>query len=191
VLGMTIDYQKQFKALADRLAREPISPTAFEQRVRRHLCVIDDDTSARARAHWSARSSGCWRSTAAAGRRGHDRQQARDEMDGVQRDRRALGLRPPLHRQDQPGAAVVRRCVREAESVRAGDSGLSESATEVAGRGAAHPGADLDAQLSSQMDPKSRAGEERRCVERAGLANWRLFLCRRSRSSTLGRGCWR
>jgi hypothetical protein len=52
VLGMTIDYQKQFKALADRLAREPISPTAFEQRVRRHLCVIDDDTSARARAHW-------------------------------------------------------------------------------------------------------------------------------------------
>jgi phage/plasmid-like protein (TIGR03299 family) len=51
VLRMTIDYEQQFKALADRLAREPISPMALEQRVLRHLWVIDDDTSARARAH--------------------------------------------------------------------------------------------------------------------------------------------
>jgi hypothetical protein len=51
VLGMTIDYQKQFKALADQLALEPISETALEHRVLRHLWVIDDDTGARARAN--------------------------------------------------------------------------------------------------------------------------------------------
>jgi phage/plasmid-like protein (TIGR03299 family) len=51
VLGMTIDYQKRFKALADRLAREPISQAALEHRVLRHLWVIDDDAGARARAH--------------------------------------------------------------------------------------------------------------------------------------------
>ena len=51
VLGMTIDYQKQFKALADRLALEPISQAALEHRVLRHLWVIDDDTGARARAN--------------------------------------------------------------------------------------------------------------------------------------------
>jgi hypothetical protein len=51
VLGMTIDYQKQFKALADRMALEPISQAALEQRVLRHLWVIDDDTGARARAN--------------------------------------------------------------------------------------------------------------------------------------------
>ena len=51
VLGMTIDYQNQFKALADRLALEPISSTALEHRVLRHLWVIDDDTGARARAN--------------------------------------------------------------------------------------------------------------------------------------------
>ena len=44
VLGLTIDYEKQFKALADRLALEPISDTALERRVLRHLWIIDDDT---------------------------------------------------------------------------------------------------------------------------------------------------
>ena len=48
---MTIDYQKQFKALADRLALEPISAAALEHRVLRHLWVIDDDTGSRARAN--------------------------------------------------------------------------------------------------------------------------------------------
>lgn len=33
MLGMTIDYQTQFKALADRLALEPVSATALERRV--------------------------------------------------------------------------------------------------------------------------------------------------------------
>jgi phage/plasmid-like protein (TIGR03299 family) len=51
VLGMTIDYEKQFKALADRLALDPISETALERRVLRHLWVIDEDTGKRARAH--------------------------------------------------------------------------------------------------------------------------------------------
>ena len=49
VLGMTINYEQQFKALADRLALEPISEPALERRVLRHLWVIDDDTGARAR----------------------------------------------------------------------------------------------------------------------------------------------
>ena len=51
VLGMTIDYQRQFKALADRLALEPMSQAALEHRVLRHLWVIDADTGARARAN--------------------------------------------------------------------------------------------------------------------------------------------
>ena len=51
VLGMTIDYKKRFKALADALAREAISGTAFERRVLRHLWVVDDDTGPRARAN--------------------------------------------------------------------------------------------------------------------------------------------
>jgi phage/plasmid-like protein (TIGR03299 family) len=51
VLGMTIDYEKQFKELADRLALEPISEPALERRVLRHLWAIDDDTGARARSN--------------------------------------------------------------------------------------------------------------------------------------------
>lgn len=51
VLGMTIDYQAQFKALADQLAREPISADRFERSVLRHLWVIDDDLGKVARAN--------------------------------------------------------------------------------------------------------------------------------------------
>jgi phage/plasmid-like protein (TIGR03299 family) len=51
VLGLTIDYQQHFKALADRLALEPISEPALEHRVLRHLWVIDGDTGPRARAN--------------------------------------------------------------------------------------------------------------------------------------------
>ena len=51
VLGVAIDYEKQFKALADRLALEPISEIALERRVLRHLWVIDVDTGPRARAN--------------------------------------------------------------------------------------------------------------------------------------------
>jgi phage/plasmid-like protein (TIGR03299 family) len=47
VLGMTITYQEQFKALADRLALEPISEGALERRVLRHLWVTDDETLGR------------------------------------------------------------------------------------------------------------------------------------------------
>jgi len=51
VLGMTINYQAQFKELADRLPREPITAHKLEQSVLRHLWVIDDDTGAVARRH--------------------------------------------------------------------------------------------------------------------------------------------
>jgi phage/plasmid-like protein (TIGR03299 family) len=49
VLGMTINYEKQFKELADRLASERISAGTLERRVLRHLWVIDDDLGRRAR----------------------------------------------------------------------------------------------------------------------------------------------
>jgi phage/plasmid-like protein (TIGR03299 family) len=51
VLGMTIDYQKQFKQLADRLALEPISAHALERSVLRHMWVIDEDMGKLARAN--------------------------------------------------------------------------------------------------------------------------------------------
>jgi len=51
VLGMTINYEKQFKVLADRLAREPIRERTFERRILRHLWVIDEDMGQRARKH--------------------------------------------------------------------------------------------------------------------------------------------
>jgi phage/plasmid-like protein (TIGR03299 family) len=51
VLGMTIDYQQQFKVLADRLALEPISERALEHNVLRHLWVIDEPQGKVARAN--------------------------------------------------------------------------------------------------------------------------------------------
>jgi phage/plasmid-like protein (TIGR03299 family) len=51
VLGMTINYQKQFKELADRMAQEPIAEWALEQRVLRHLWTIDEDIGKVARAN--------------------------------------------------------------------------------------------------------------------------------------------
>ena len=51
VLGMTIDYEQQFKTLADRLAREPITERALEHRVLPHLWVIDTDLGKTARAN--------------------------------------------------------------------------------------------------------------------------------------------
>ena len=47
VIGITINYQKQFKVLADRLALEPISGGELERRVLRHLWVTDDDNLGR------------------------------------------------------------------------------------------------------------------------------------------------
>jgi phage/plasmid-like protein (TIGR03299 family) len=51
VLGMTIDYERQFKVLADRLALEPISERALEHSVLRHLWVIDEEQGKVARAN--------------------------------------------------------------------------------------------------------------------------------------------
>ena len=51
VLGMTINYQKQFKELADRMASEPIAEWALERRVLRHLWTVDQDLGKVARAN--------------------------------------------------------------------------------------------------------------------------------------------
>jgi hypothetical protein len=51
VLGMTINYQKQFEALADRMAQEPIAEWALERRVLRHLWTVDEDLGKVARAN--------------------------------------------------------------------------------------------------------------------------------------------
>ncbi len=51
VLGRTINYQAQFRELADRLALEPISSGALERRVLRHLWTIDEDLGKVARAN--------------------------------------------------------------------------------------------------------------------------------------------
>ena len=44
---MTINYQVQFKALADRLALEPMSEGTLERRVLRHLWVTEDESLGR------------------------------------------------------------------------------------------------------------------------------------------------
>jgi phage/plasmid-like protein (TIGR03299 family) len=51
VLGMTVNYQKQFKELADRMANEPIAEWGLENRVSRHLWAIDEDMGKVARAN--------------------------------------------------------------------------------------------------------------------------------------------
>ena len=48
VLGMTINYEKQFKVIADRLALEPISAHRLERAVLRHLWVTGEDMGKRA-----------------------------------------------------------------------------------------------------------------------------------------------
>ncbi len=50
MLGVTIDYEEQFKILADR-PPDPITENALEHRVLRHLWVIDDDIGKLARAN--------------------------------------------------------------------------------------------------------------------------------------------
>jgi phage/plasmid-like protein (TIGR03299 family) len=51
VFGMTVNYQKQFKELADRMATEPIAEWALERRVLRHLWTVDEDMGKVARAN--------------------------------------------------------------------------------------------------------------------------------------------
>jgi len=48
---MTINYQKQFKELADRMAAEPIAVWALERRVLAHLWTVDEDMGKVARAN--------------------------------------------------------------------------------------------------------------------------------------------
>jgi phage/plasmid-like protein (TIGR03299 family) len=65
VLGMTIDYQKQFKELADRLACEPISERTLERGVLRHLWVTASRWARSPAQTASGRSKACSRSSAA------------------------------------------------------------------------------------------------------------------------------
>jgi hypothetical protein len=51
VLEITIDYQRQFKALADDLASEAVGVDRFERSVLRHLWPIDQDTTPQAHRH--------------------------------------------------------------------------------------------------------------------------------------------
>jgi hypothetical protein len=51
VLGITINYKRQFKELADRMALDPISEGTLERRLLRHLWTIDEDTGKLARAN--------------------------------------------------------------------------------------------------------------------------------------------
>ena len=77
VLGLTINYQHQFKVLADRLARRPI--TARTLRARGAATPVDDDEAGHLPARTeSGRSSTCSPS-AARGRRRHHRQQPGSE----------------------------------------------------------------------------------------------------------------
>ena len=51
VLGMTINYQEQFKELADPMAGGHIAEWALERRVLRHLWTFDEDMGKVARAN--------------------------------------------------------------------------------------------------------------------------------------------
>ena len=129
VLGMTIDYEKQFKALADRLALEPITETALERRVLRHLWVIDEDTGRACPRQSGASDRACAdHLPRSRQRRGHHREQPREQVGRVQRDRRAPRLRTPLHDPEQPGAALVRGHLTQAARARTRDDGVSTRA---------------------------------------------------------------
>ena len=119
VLGMTINYQKQFKELADRMAAEPIAEWAFERRVLRHLWTIDEDMGKVARAN---RERTIEMVLAVFRGRGADGDTTGNspgnEVDRVQRARGAPRLRPPVHEPHQSGPALVRG--HRAEATRAG-----------------------------------------------------------------------
>jgi Domain of unknown function (DUF932) len=57
VLGMTINYQRQFKVLADRLAVKSIGERALEHDVLRRLWPIDEDMGKLARSTAVGRSN--------------------------------------------------------------------------------------------------------------------------------------
>jgi Domain of unknown function (DUF932) len=108
VLGMTINYQKQFKELADRMASEPIAECAFERGVLRHLWTIDEETGKVARGNRERTIEqvlAVFRGRGAAGDTG--RQQPGHEVGGVQCDLGAPRLRLALHQPDQPSPTAL------------------------------------------------------------------------------------
>ena len=118
---MTTDYKDQFKKLDDRMALEPISEPGLERRVLRHLWVIDDDTSPRARGN---RERAIEQVLATFRGRGEAGDTAGNSPGtrwvAFLRDRRAPRLRPTLHDPHQPGAALLRGHRAQAARTRAG-----------------------------------------------------------------------
>ena len=176
---MTINYQKQFKALADRLALEPISERALERRVLRHLWVIDEDTGQASRAPTaSGRSSSVLAIFRGRGVAGDTTGNSPGEQVGrVQRDRRAPRLRAALHGAHQPGAAVVRGHRAQAAGARFGHGGLRHwirrnGAPEISGAptpsAGSRPGCSGDGRKVTGPDVKLLTYTEPVCSARNG-----------------------
>ena len=122
MLGMTIDYQQQFKVLADQLALAPISERALEHSVLRHLWVIDEQQGKVARANRErtiGRVLDVFRGRGAAGDTTGN--SPGSKWVAFNADRRAPRLRTALHDPDQPGAALVRGHRSKAAGARARD----------------------------------------------------------------------
>ena len=102
---MTINYQKHFKELADRLAREPSSGKTLERSILRHLWAVDDPVGHIARAK-RERATACWRFSEAEAFRRHDGNSPGTmwaAFDAIT-EHLDFGRRGP----DQPDATVVR-----------------------------------------------------------------------------------
>ena len=72
-------------------------------------------------------------------RRGNRRQQPREQVDGIQRDRRAPRLRPAVHEPHQSGAALVRGHLGQAASAAARLGGLNSEPSGTSVKTAGHP----------------------------------------------------
>ena len=125
VLGMMIDQEKQFKALAERLALEPISEPALERRVLRHLWLVDEDTGARARVNRERaidRVLTIFRGRGTAG----DTTGNSPGASGLRSTRSpSTSTTDAATRPDQPAGAVVRRRLAQAASARPGVGGIT------------------------------------------------------------------
>jgi hypothetical protein len=90
------------------MATEPIAGWALERRVLRHLWTIDEEMGKVARANRERTIEHVLAIFRGRGQVGDTcGNSARNEVGGVQRDRRAPRLRPAVHEPNQPDPAVV------------------------------------------------------------------------------------
>jgi hypothetical protein len=123
---MTIDSQREFKALADRLALEAISAPALEHRVLRNLWRIDDDTGPRARANREHAIEHVLAIYRGHGLRGDTTgNNPGSKWVAFNAIAEHLDYGAPLHDQDQSGAALLRGHLPQAASARAGVGGVN------------------------------------------------------------------